>query len=142
MKHRTSEFGVGLLFGMGLLLSGMTDTGKVLGFLDLLGAWDPSLAFVMGGAILVGVMAFAVAKKRNVSFLGSAMRFPTSTDIDKRLWMGAVMFGVGWGLAGLCPGPALVSLAAGQFKAAVFVGFMLAGMVLCEVVDRRKQQST
>ena len=140
MKYRISEFVEGLLFGMGLLVSGMTDPGKVLGFLDLLGAWDPSLAFVMGGAILVGVFAFAIAKKRSNSFSGGAMRFPTQTEIDKRLLVGAVIFGAGWGLAGFCPGPALVSLAAGQPKAAVFMGFMLAGMFLCEVIDRRNQQ--
>ena len=109
--HRLSEFIVGLLFGLGLLLSGMTDPGKVLGFLDLFGQWDPSLAFVMGGAILVGFFAFALAKKRTTSFLGGALRLPTSDVIDKRLVIGGLLFGAGWGLAGFCPGPALVSMA-------------------------------
>ena len=139
MQHRLSEFLVGLLFGIGLLLSGMTDPGKVLGFLDLFGNWDPSLALVMGGAIGVGVFAFALAKKRTVSFLGGAMRLPTSSQIDRRLIVGALLFGAGWGLAGFCPGPALVSLAAGQPKAAVFVAFMVVGMIIFEVIDRHSQ---
>jgi hypothetical protein len=137
MQHRLSEFLVGLLFGLGLLLSGMTDPGKVLGFLDLFGNWDPSLALVMGGAIGVGVFAFTFAKKRTVSFLGGVMRMPTSSQIDRRLIVGALLFGAGWGLAGFCPGPALVSLAAGQPKAAVFVAFMVVGMIIFEVIDRR-----
>lgn len=141
MQHRISEFLVGLLFGLGLLLSGMTDPGKVLGFLDLFGAWDPSLALVMGGAIAVGFFAFAVAKKRTVNFLGGVLRLPTSDQIDKRLVIGAVLFGAGWGLAGFCPGPALVSLASGQVKGAVFVGFMLAGMVIFEIFDKRSVQA-
>jgi uncharacterized membrane protein YedE/YeeE len=137
MQHRLSEVLVGLLFGIGLLLSGMTDPGKVLGFLDLVGNWDPSLALVMGGAIGVGVFAFTLAKKRTVSFLGGVMRMPTSSQIDRRLIVGALLFGAGWGLAGFCPGPALVSLAAGQPKAAVFVAFMVVGMIIFEAVDRR-----
>ena len=141
MQHRLSEFVVGLLFGLGLLLSGMTDPGKVLGFLDLLGPWDPSLALVMGGAIAVGVIAFAFAKTKTTSFLGGAMRLPTSNQIDRRLIAGALMFGAGWGLAGFCPGPALVSLAAGQPKAAVFVVFMVAGMMIFELLERRSQQT-
>jgi uncharacterized membrane protein YedE/YeeE len=137
MRHRLSEFLVGLLFGLGLLLSGMTDPAKVLGFLDLFGPWDPSLALVMGGAISVGVVAFAIAKKRTVSFLGGAMRMPTASQIDRPLIVGALMFGAGWGLAGFCPGPALVSLAAGQPKAAAFVVFMVLGMIIFEVLERR-----
>jgi uncharacterized membrane protein YedE/YeeE len=121
MQHRISEFAVGLLFGIGLILSGMTDPGKVIGFLDLFGQWDPSLALVMGGAILVGVFAFAIAKKRTSTFLGGALHLPKSNDIDRRLVVGGLVFGAGWGLAGFCPGPALVSLGAGQPKAAVFV---------------------
>jgi hypothetical protein len=141
MQHRLSEFVVGLLFGLGLLLSGMTDPGKVLGFLDLLGPWDPSLALVMGGAIAVGVIAFAFARTKTTSFLGGAMRLPTANQIDRRLIAGALMFGAGWGLAGFCPGPALVSLAAGQPKAAVFVVFMVAGMMIFELLERRSQQT-
>ena len=137
MKHRISEFTVGLIFGIGLILSGMTDPSKVLGFLDLFGAWDPSLALVMGGAILVGFFAFALAKRRTTTFLGGALQLPDSNDIDKRLLVGGLLFGAGWGLAGFCPGPAIVSLGAGQPKAAVFVLAMLAGMALFEWSERR-----
>jgi len=137
MKHRISEFFVGLLFGLGLILSGMTDPSKVIGFLDIFGLWDPSLALVMGGAIAVGFFAFALAKKRTVNFLGGALHLPKSSQIDKPLVIGAVLFGAGWGLAGFCPGPALVSLASGQIKAAAFVVFMLAGMQLFEILARR-----
>jgi uncharacterized membrane protein YedE/YeeE len=141
MQHRISEFLVGLLFGLGLILSGMTDPSKVLGFLDIFGLWDPSLALVMGGAIGVGFFAFAIAKKRIVNFLGGALHLPTSSQIDKPLVIGAVLFGAGWGLAGFCPGPALVSLASGQIKAAAFVVFMLIGMQLFEMLGRRATQA-
>lgn len=134
--HRIAEFVVGLLFGLGLMLSGMTDPGKVIGFLDLFGTWDPSLALVMGGAIMVGFFAFTVAKKRTSTFLGGAMRLPTSMDMDKKLVIGSLLFGAGWGLAGFCPGPALVSMADGQPKALVFVLAMLVGMVGFELMDR------
>ena len=133
---RLTEFLVGLLFGLGLMLSGMTDPGKVIGFLDLFGAWDPSLALVMGGAILVGFFAFTIAKKRTTTFLGGVLRFPTNMDIDKKLLVGSLLFGAGWGLAGFCPGPALVSMADGQPKALVFVLAMLAGMLGFELMDR------
>jgi uncharacterized membrane protein YedE/YeeE len=135
--NRLTEFLVGLLFGTGLILSGMTDPGKVLGFLDLFGPWDPSLALVMDGAILVAVFAFTIAKKRTTTFLGGAMQLPTARDIDHRLVVGGLVFGAGWGLAGFCPGPAIVSLGAGQPKAALFVLAMLAGMLVYELVDRR-----
>lgn len=134
--QRISEFVVGLLFGLGLLLSGMTDPGKVLGFLDLFGQWDPSLAPVMGGAIAVGILAFGLAKKRTVAVLGGAMHLPSSRDIDQRLVLGSLVFGAGWGLAGFCPGPGLVSMASGQPKAAVFVAAMLIGMIGYEWADR------
>ncbi|MFZ9708930.1 MAG: DUF6691 family protein [Steroidobacteraceae bacterium] len=135
--QRLSEFLIGLLFGIGLLISGMTDPAKVIGFLDLAGAWDPSLAFVMGGAILVGVFAFAFAKRRATDFFGGAIRWPTANTIDRRLVVGSLVFGAGWGLAGFCPGPALVSLGAGVPKAIAFVGAMLAGMALFEIAERR-----
>ena len=131
-----AEFLAGLLFGLGLILSGMTDPGKVLGFLDLLGLWDPSLALVMGGAILVGLVAFTIAKKRTMNFLGGAMHLPSIQTIDKRLIVGSLLFGAGWGLAGFCPGPALVSMASGQSKALIFVLAMIAGMVLYELLMR------
>jgi uncharacterized protein len=128
--QRAFEFLIGLLFGIGLIVSGMTDPGKVLGFLDVAGVWDPSLAFVMGGAIAVGVFAFAIARRRTTAFLGGAMQLPSKTAIDRPLVIGSLMFGVGWGLAGFCPGPALVALGAGYGPVAVFVLAMLAGMWL------------
>lgn len=134
--QRITEFVAGLLFGLGLLLSGMSDPGKVLGFLDLLGTWDPSLALVMAGAILVGMLAFTVAKKRTINFLGGALHLPTANQIDRRLVIGALLFGAGWGLAGFCPGPSLVSMFSGQPKAAVFVLAMVIGMLLYEAADR------
>jgi len=139
--NRVSEFLVGLLFGIGLLISGMTDPGKVQGFLDLAGAWDPSLAFVMGGGVLVGLVGFAVAKKRTSSFLGSAMHLPTSQDIDRRLVLGSLTFGAGWGLAGFCPGPGIVAMGAGESKAALFVAAMIAGMLVFEVLERLAKAS-
>ena len=120
----------GLVFGLGLIAGGMTDPAKVKGFLDLIGPWDPSLAFVMGGAIAVGVFAFAAAKRRTRSWTGDAMEIPSSTVIDRRLIGGGVLFGIGWGIAGFCPGPALVALGSGLAPAGVFVAAMLVGMVL------------
>ena len=131
----------GLVFGLGLIVSGMANPAKVLGFLDLAGAWDPSLAFVMAGAIAVAAFAFALAKKRTASFLGAAMKLPGSCDIDRRLVIGSVLFGIGWGVAGFCPGPGLVVLGMGEIKALVFVGAMLAGMGIFELIERRKQAS-
>ena len=129
----------GLVFGLGLIVSGMANPSKVLGFLDLGGAWDPSLAFVMAGAIAVGALAFALARKRTVSFLGAPMKLPTSRDIDSRLLIGSVVFGIGWGVAGFCPGPGLVALGMGEVKALVFVAAMLVGMGAFELLERRKQ---
>jgi uncharacterized protein len=126
---------VGLVFGIGLIVSGMTNPAKVQGFLDLAGNWDPSLAFVMGGAILVGLVAFRLARNRQRSLLGEAMRLPSARHIDRRLVLGGLAFGVGWGLAGYCPGPALASLATGG-KALVFVAAMVAGMVIFEILER------
>jgi uncharacterized membrane protein YedE/YeeE len=130
MKNDFAAFAVGLLFGLGLLLSGMTDPGKVQAFLDPAGAWDPSLAFVMGGAVLVALGAFTVARRRTTAFLGGAMQLPTRSAIDRPLVVGSLVFGAGWGLAGFCPGPALVTLAAGHWQALLFVVAMLAGMAL------------
>ena len=129
----------GLVFGIGLIVSGMADPAKVLGFLDLAGVWDPSLAFVMAGAIAVSVVAFAVARRRTVSLLGAEMKLPTGRQIDRRLVAGSVVFGIGWGMAGFCPGPGLVALGMGEIKAAVFVAAMLAGMGIFELFERHRQ---
>ena len=131
-----SSFLVGLIFGIGLILAGMTNPAKVIGFLDITGTWDPSLAFVMGGAILVAIVAFRFAKKRTANFLGGAMRMPTSDMIDKRLVIGSLLFGAGWGMAGFCPGPALTSIGTGNPKAVIFVIAMIAGMAIFELADR------
>ena len=131
-----AAFAAGLVFGIGLILSGMTDPGKVIGFLDVAGRWDPSLAFVMGGAILVGYFSFAFAGRRGRTFLGDALQLPTRRDIDARLVLGSAVFGIGWGLGGFCPGPALVALGAGIDPAALFVAAMLAGMVIYDAAER------
>ena len=127
----------GLVFGLGLIVSGMANPAKVLGFLDLIGPWDPSLALVMAAAIAVGSIGFAAARNRTVSVLGAAMQWPTARHIDRRLVLGSMLFGVGWGIAGFCPGPALVALGMGESRALVFVAAMLAGMALFELFERR-----
>ncbi|MDQ9172138.1 YeeE/YedE family protein [Oxalobacteraceae bacterium R-40] len=133
-----AAFATGLVFGLGLILSGMTDPSKVIGFLDLAGNWDPSLAFVMGGAILVASIAFHLAKGRTKALLGDAMRIPTASQIDRRLVLGSLAFGTGWGLAGYCPGPAIVSVAQGGSKPVIFVAAMIAGMAIYEILTRVK----
>lgn len=139
--QRLFEFLTGLLFGIGLIVAGMTDPGKVIGFLDITGAWDPSLALVMGGAVAVGVVAFAIAGKRREAALGGPMLLPERSGIDRRLVMGSLVFGVGWGLAGFCPGPALVAMGGGYLKAVVFTVAMIAGMLLQQWWDRRRSGS-
>ena len=128
----------GLTFGAGLLISGMANPAKVQAFLDLAGEWDPSLAFVMVGAIVVGIAAFRMATSRTSNFLGGAIHLPTTRHIDWRLILGSVVFGIGWGLAGFCPGPALTALGMGEPKALLFVAAMLAGMGIYEVLERRR----
>jgi uncharacterized membrane protein YedE/YeeE len=132
----------GLLFGLGLILSGMTDPAKVTGFLDIAGRWDPSLGLVMGGAILVGLLSFPFAKTRRHSVLGEPMQIPISTRIDSRLVGGGLLFGIGWGLAGYCPGPALASVASAQRGPIIFVLAMLAGMGTFEVIERLRNRRT
>lgn len=120
----------GLVFGLGLIASGMSNPAKVKGFLDLAGAWDPSLALVMGGAIAVGVIAFAAGKRRERAWSGERMEIPSIRVIDARLIGGGLLFGIGWGIAGFCPGPALVALGSGMDAALIFVPAMLAGMLV------------
>ncbi len=127
----------GVLFGVGLAFAGMLDPAKVLAFLDLSRPWDPSLAVVMGGAIAVGIVAFRVAKLRSTTFLGIPLRLPTRREVDLRLILGSVGFGIGWGLSGLCPGPAVVTLAAGHPDLLFFVVAMLVGLAIGDVLDAR-----
>ena len=128
----------GLVFGLGLIVSGMANPAKVLGFLDLAGEWDPSLALVMAGAIAVGFFAFLIAKNRTRSFIGAEMKLPTASAIDSRLLVGSALFGAGWGVAGFCPGPGLVAVGMGEPKALVFVAAMLTGMVIFSWLEKRK----
>ena len=120
----------GALFGVGLVVSGMADPGKVIGFLDAAGDWDPTLAFVMGGALLVTVPAFRVILKRPRPILADGFDLPTKSAVDRRLLGGAALFGVGWGLSGFCPGPAVAALSTGLTPVLAFVAAMLAGMAL------------
>ncbi|SOB75273.1 hypothetical protein SAMN04488490_0838 [Marinobacter sp. LV10R510-11A] len=138
MKSSIASLFAGLLFGLGLIVSGMANPEKVLGFLDIAGLWDPSLGFVMGGAVLVGVFAFAIARKRTLSFLGLNMKMPSQSHVDKRLIIGGLLFGIGWGIAGICPGPGLVGLGAGEIKSVVFVASMVAGMGIFELIERKR----
>ncbi len=123
-----ASFACGLIFGFGLLISGMTQPVKVLGFLDIFGVWDPTLAFVMAGALAVSSAGFAIALRRASPWLANQSLWPTGTDIDRRLVIGSVLFGAGWGLVGLCPGPALVNLATASPAVLLFVATMAAGM--------------
>ncbi len=130
----------GLVFGIGLIIAGMTNPAKVLGFLDIAGLWDPSLAFVMVGGIAIASIGLLVAKKRTLSFLGLQMRLPTSKHIDRPLILGGMIFGIGWGIAGICPGPALVLVGGGVFKGVIFVIAMIAGMALFELFNHYKSK--
>ena len=127
-----SQYAIGVVFGWGLIISGMSNPQKILGFQDLAGNWDPSLAFVMLGAVLVGLGGFYVVSKRSQAFFGGALHIPARRDITKPLIIGSLIFGAGWGIAGFCPGPALLVLGTGHLKALVFVVAMFAGMEICE----------
>ena len=125
-----SQYFLGVLFGLGLIVSGMSNPAKILSFLDITGNWDPSLIFVMGGAVIVGLCGFYLVSKRSKTFFGGAFHIPTRRDISKPLIIGGLIFGAGWGIAGFCPGPAIVAMGDGQLKAFVFVLAMLAGMTI------------
>src|SRR5260221_12778370 len=134
-------FVAGLAFGLGLIVAGMVNPAKILGFRDIAGKWDPSLALVMAGAIAVGLAAFALARRRTMSALGLPMQLPNARAIDVRLVGGSLLFGIGWGLAGFCPGPAIVALGAGYAKAAVFVAAMVLGMGAFELIGRSRGEA-
>jgi uncharacterized membrane protein YedE/YeeE len=128
---------VGLIFGLGLCLSGMSEPSKVLGFLDLAGAWDPSLAFVMGGAVAIAAPAFALVRRRRLAWLGGRIDLPTKRAIDAPLALGALIFGAGWGLAGVCPAPGIVDIGFFSPSAMVFVAAMALGMLASRLADLR-----
>ena len=138
MKSLMTALLSGLVFGLGLIASGMSNPAKVTGFLDLFGAWDPSLALVMGGAIGVGFFAFRLAARKDKAWNGSLIRLSDTTLIDKRLILGGILFGTGWGLGGFCPGPGIVAAAAGIPEAAIFVVTMLLGMAAFDLIAERK----
>ena len=137
-----SAFGAGLLFGLGLAISQMVNPAKVLAFLDVFGDWDPSLAFVMAAAVAVSGLGYMVARRRGVPVLAVRLEIPSRRDLEPRLLTGAAVFGVGWGLVGLCPGPALTALLLGIWQVFVFVAAMLAGMILFRFVPADWPQST
>ena len=136
MRKLTALF-AGLIFGLGLYLSGMSNPAKVLAFLDLAGDWDPSLAFVMIGALVVSSVPFYFARRRQVSLLGAPLQMPTNRKIDRRLVLGSLLFGMGWAIAGLCPGPALALLLTGHWQVVVFTLAMMVGMLIFEGLESR-----
>ena len=136
---KLTAFLAGLIFGLGLLLAGMANPAKVLGFLDLAGAWDPSLALVMVAAIGVALRPLPWAKRRSYSLLGAPMQLPVKRELDRRLIGGSLLFGIGWGIAGICPGPAVAILLTGHWQVLLFVAAMLLGMLLFEALERRER---
>jgi uncharacterized membrane protein YedE/YeeE len=132
----------GLIFGAGLAISGMTNPAKVLAFLDVFGAWDPTLAFVMGGALAISTTGFALASRRSRPWLADSFSLPTRTDLDPSLVGGAVLFGVGWGLVGLCPGPALANLSRGSAEITLFVAAMIVGIFLYRALTRNRTSAS
>lgn len=133
---------LGLVFGIGLALGGMTDPQVVLGFLDPLGDWNPALAFVMGGALVVTFLLYRLARQRSRPLLAERFHWPSATDLDPKLIGGAAVFGIGWGLAGYCPGPALASLGGGYEGTIVFVGAMVIGMVAVRLMPRPRSRAS
>lgn len=137
VKQRLVFLITGLLFGLGLAISGMVLPEKVMGFLDVTGQWDPSLAFVMAGAVLVHIPFVRIAQRRGVSLFGDALQLPKRKDIDAKLVIGAALFGVGWGIAGICPGPGIVNIITLAPGVIAFVAAMLVGMLIFSAYERR-----
>lgn len=131
----------GLLLGVGLILSGMANPAKVIGFLDVAGSWDPSLGLVMGGGLIVGSIGFALLRKQPKTLLGEPLNLPASRKIDLRLVLGSVLFGVGWGIAGICPGPGFVLLGAGIPEGVIYMGSLLAGMTLYSIIEKLRHHT-
>lgn len=130
MRTSVASFFIGTVFGVGLTVSEMINPAKVIGFLDFAGDWDPTLGVVMATALAVSTLGFAMVRRRREPYLGGAFQIPSRQDVDTRLICGAVVFGVGWGIAGFCPGPAIAALATGLWPVLVFVAAMMAGMWL------------
>lgn len=137
MKNSISSFIVGFIFAIGLAVSGMTQPQKVVGFLNLFGDWDPSLIFVMAGAIAVHAITYRLIRKRNTPLLATTWQVPTKTDLTPALIVGSILFGVGWGLGGFCPGPAVTSLASFELRPLIFVGSMILGILIFKAVDKK-----
>lgn len=135
---KVTAFFAGLIFGFGLLLAGMANPAKVLAFLDVSGTWDPSLALVMAGAISVAVVPLNWARRNRQSLLGARMQLPVTTQLDARLIAGSLVFGIGWGIAGICPGPAVATLLTGHWKILIFLSALLAGMYLFSALEKRR----
>ncbi|MDF7797266.1 YeeE/YedE family protein [Pseudomonas sp. SZ57] len=135
---KVTAFFAGLIFGFGLLLAGMANPAKVLAFLDVSGTWDPSLALVMAGAISVAVVPLNWARRNRQSLLGARMQLPVKTQLDARLIVGSLVFGIGWGIAGICPGPAVATLLTGHWKILIFLSALLAGMYLFSALEKRR----
>lgn len=142
MKHDLAAYGTGLLFGAGLAIGGMTHPAKVVGFLDITGRWDPTLIFVMAGAVLAYGVLYRLITRRAAPLLAPSFRLPTRRDIDARLVAGAALFGAGWGLGGFCPGPALTSLPTGAIEVLTFVAAMATGMVAFQAFDALRARRT
>ena len=142
MKSLASAFAVGLIFCIGLAVSQMMNPAKVIGFLDFAGRWDPTLALVMIGALIASAPGFALARRRTGSLLGEPMRIPTRRDISIRLVGGAALFGIGWGIAGFCPGPALSAIATGQSRVLLFVAAMIVGAMLYRILPAERLVKT
>ncbi len=136
MRQVIAALAAGTLFGAGLTVGGMTDPARVRGFLDLFGNWDPTLAFVMGGAVLVMAIAWQVQKRVAHPLLAEGFSLPDRTDLSGRLVLGSALFGVGWGVAGLCPGPGIAALVIAPSAAAIFVIAMIAGMAIARFLER------
>jgi uncharacterized membrane protein YedE/YeeE len=137
-----ANFGLGLLFGIGLVVSGMSDPAKVLNFLDLFGTWDPSLAFVMGGAIVTAFIGYRIVFKRPKPVASASFNLPAHVDVDRRILVGATIFGIGWGLGGFCPGPALTATSLAAAGTYAFLPMMFVGMWLARMAAARKVVAT
>lgn len=137
MKNSIASFVVGFIFAIGLGISGMTQPQKVVGFLNLFGGWDPSLIFVMGGAVAVHFITYRLIRRRPSPLLATNWQVPTKTEITPALVVGAVLFGVGWGLGGFCPGPAMTSLMSFESRPVIFVVSMLVGMLIFKAADKK-----